>query len=72
MTVVLDGNYTLYYRIIYLLFSQRKTFPAPCLTLSLLMSYIYGAPSKDRNLTSYIYMDETFYWGFCFLNHAFH
>jgi hypothetical protein len=25
------------------------------LTLSLLMSYIYGAPSKARNLTSYIY-----------------
>jgi hypothetical protein len=32
------------------------------LTLSLLMSYIYGAPSKARNLTSYIYiyMDEIF------------
>jgi uncharacterized membrane protein len=26
------------------------------LTLSLLMSYIYGAPSKTRNLTSYIYI----------------
>jgi hypothetical protein len=26
------------------------------LTLSLLMSYIYGAPSKARNLTSYIYI----------------
>jgi hypothetical protein len=25
------------------------------LTLTLLMSYIYGAPSKARNLTSYIY-----------------
>jgi hypothetical protein len=25
------------------------------LNLSLLMSYIYGAPSKARNLTSYIY-----------------
>jgi hypothetical protein len=25
------------------------------LTLNLLMSYIYGAPSKARNLTSYIY-----------------
>jgi hypothetical protein len=25
------------------------------LTLSILMSYIYGAPSKARNLTSYIY-----------------
>jgi hypothetical protein len=25
------------------------------LTLSLLMSYIYGAPSKARNLTSYIW-----------------
>jgi uncharacterized membrane protein len=34
------------------------------LTLSMLMSYIYGAPSKARNLTSYIYMDEIFYWGF--------
>jgi hypothetical protein len=45
------------------------------LTLSLLMSYIYGAPSKSRNLTSYIYiytyMNEIFYWGFCFLNHVF-
>jgi hypothetical protein len=43
------------------------------LTLSLLMSYIYGAPSKARNLTSYIYiyMDEIFYWGFCFLNGEF-
>jgi hypothetical protein len=26
-----------------------------CLTLSLLMSYIYRAPSKARNLASYIY-----------------
>jgi hypothetical protein len=26
-----------------------------CLTLSLLMSYIYGAPSRARNLMSYIY-----------------
>jgi hypothetical protein len=43
------------------------------LTISPLMSYIYGAPSKARNLTSriYIYMDEIFYWGFCFLSHAF-
>jgi hypothetical protein len=41
------------------------------LPLSLLMSYTYGAPSKARNLTSYIYMDEIFYWGFCFLNRAF-
>jgi hypothetical protein len=42
------------------------------LTLSLLTSYIYGAPSKARNLTYiYIYMDENFYWGFCFLNRAF-
>jgi hypothetical protein len=24
------------------------------------MSYIYGAPSKARNLTSYIYTDEIF------------
>jgi hypothetical protein len=32
------------------------------------MSYIYGAPSKARNLTLYIYMDEILYWGFCFLN----
>jgi hypothetical protein len=41
------------------------------------MSYVYGAPSKAGNLTSYIYiyiyiyMDEIFYWGFCFLNRAF-
>jgi hypothetical protein len=40
------------------------------LTLSLLMSNIYGAPSKARNL-SHIYVDGTFYWGFCFLNRAF-
>jgi hypothetical protein len=35
--------------------------PRP-LTFSLLMSYIYGTPSKARNLTSYIYiyMDEIF------------
>jgi hypothetical protein len=61
----------------------RQTIPIPrlALTLSLLMSYIYGAPSKARNLTSYIYiyrpyniyiyMDEIFYRGFCFLNRAF-
>jgi hypothetical protein len=44
------------------------------LTLSLLMSYIYGAPSKARNLTCiYIYIWMRFlYWGFCFLNCAFH
>jgi hypothetical protein len=24
------------------------------------MSYIYGAPSKARSLTSYVYMDEIF------------
>jgi hypothetical protein len=36
------------------------------LTLSLLMSYIYGAPSKVRNLTSYIYMDD-FLLGILFL-----
>jgi hypothetical protein len=41
-----------------------------CLTLSLLMSYIYGAPSKARILTSYVY-GRDFYWGFCFLNRAF-
>jgi hypothetical protein len=29
-----------------------------CLTLSLLMSYIYGAPSKARNLTLYIYVRD--------------
>jgi hypothetical protein len=40
------------------------------LTLSLLMSYIYGAPNKDRNLTSYTY-GRDFYLGFCFLNRAF-
>jgi hypothetical protein len=38
--------------------------PRRDLTLSLLMSYTYGAPSKARNLTSciyiYIYMDENF------------
>jgi hypothetical protein len=40
--------------------------------LSLLLQYIlYGAPIKARNVTSYIYMDEIFYWGFCFLNRAF-
>jgi hypothetical protein len=31
--------------------------------------YIYGAHSEARNLKSYIYI---FYWGFCFLNRAFH
>jgi hypothetical protein len=48
------------------------------LTLSLLMSCIYiymcvcvcVAPSKARNLTSYIY-GRDFYWGFCFLNREF-
>jgi hypothetical protein len=40
------------------------------LTLSLLMSYIYGAPSKAKNLTSYIY-GRDFYWGFFFLNRKF-
>jgi hypothetical protein len=37
------------------------------------MSYMYGAPNKARSLTSYIYiyMDEIFYWGFCFLNCVF-
>jgi uncharacterized MAPEG superfamily protein len=40
------------------------------LTLSLLMSYIYGAPSKAINLTSCIY-GRDFYWGFYFLNRAF-
>jgi hypothetical protein len=35
------------------------------------MSYICGAPRKARNLTSYIYMDKIFYWGFFFLNRAF-
>jgi hypothetical protein len=39
-----------------------KITSVPFLTLSLLMSYIYGAPSKARNLTSYIYiyMDDIF------------
>jgi hypothetical protein len=34
---------------------------------------IYGAPSKARSLTSYIYIYiyEIFYWGFCFLNRAY-
>jgi hypothetical protein len=43
------------------------------LTLSLLMSYIYGANNKARNLTSYIYiyMDENFYWEFCYLHRVF-
>jgi hypothetical protein len=63
----------------------RSALTLPCtraetakhLTLSLLMSYIYiyiyiyGAPRKARNLTSNIYMDEIFCWGFCFLNCAF-
>jgi hypothetical protein len=31
------------------------------------MSYIYGAPNKARNLTSYIY-GRDIYWGFCFFN----
>jgi hypothetical protein len=42
--------------------TQMKVNPSHCslrvqliLTLSLLMSYIYGAPSKARSLTSYIY-----------------
>jgi hypothetical protein len=39
------------------------------LTLILLMSYIYGAPSKARNLT-YIY-GQDFYWGFYFFNREF-
>jgi hypothetical protein len=34
------------------------------------MLYIYGAPNKAKNLTSYIY-GRDFYWGFCFLNRAF-
>jgi hypothetical protein len=33
--------------------------------------YVYVAPSKDRNLTSYIY-GQDFYWGFCFLNRLSH
>jgi hypothetical protein len=41
-----------------------------CLTLSLLMSYIYGAPIKARNLTSYTYRRD-FYLGMCLLNGAF-
>jgi hypothetical protein len=44
------------------------------LTVSLLMSYICGAPSKARNLTSRIYIyiyGRYFYWGFCLLNRAF-
>jgi hypothetical protein len=44
--------------------------PCICINLSLLMSYIYGAPSKARNLTSYIF-GRIFYWGFCFLNREF-
>jgi hypothetical protein len=43
---------------------------AGSLTLNLLMSCIYGAPSRARNVTSYIYGPD-FYWGFCFLNRAF-
>jgi hypothetical protein len=38
------------------------------LTLSLLMSYIYGVPSKARTLTSYIYIYiyiYILYGGFC-------
>jgi hypothetical protein len=37
------------------------------------MSFMFGTPSKARNLTSYIYiyiyiydMEEIFYWGFAF------
>jgi hypothetical protein len=53
-------------RYVFLLFKSGW----PVLTLSLLMSYIYGAPSKARNLTSYIY-GRDFYWGFCLFNRAF-
>jgi hypothetical protein len=43
--------------------------PPSVLTHSLLMSYIYGAPSKARNLT---YTWARFlYWVFFFLNRAF-
>jgi hypothetical protein len=38
---------------------KQVPFQLKYLTLSLLMPYIYGAPSKARNLT-YIYMDEIF------------
>jgi hypothetical protein len=34
--------------------------PSRVLTLSLLMTYTYGAPGKARNLMSYIHMDEIF------------
>jgi hypothetical protein len=40
------------------------------LTLSLLMSYIYEAPSKAGNLRR-ICLDESFYWESSFLNRAF-
>jgi hypothetical protein len=39
--------------------------------MSYIYIYIYGAPSKARNLMSYMYMDQNFYWGFYFLNRAF-
>jgi hypothetical protein len=53
--------------------NTRHRYIHDLLTLSLLMSFTYRAPSKARNLTSYIYthMDKIFYWGFCFLNRAF-
>jgi hypothetical protein len=35
--------------------SEESYWLCTCLTLRLLMSYIYGAPSKARNLKSYIY-----------------
>jgi hypothetical protein len=41
----------------------QNIFKKMCLTLSLLMSYIYGALSKARNLTSYIYIWTRFFTG---------
>jgi hypothetical protein len=46
---------------LYLIFwHQQICVCVSLLPLSLLMSYIYRAPNKARNLTSYIYMDEIF------------
>jgi hypothetical protein len=50
--------------------SQQMHYSDGLLTLSLLMSYIYGAPSKARNLMSYIYGRDLLP-GFCFFNCAF-
>jgi hypothetical protein len=55
------NNITFYYN-----WPNTFTVHVHSLTLSLLMSYIYGDPSKARILTSYIY-ERDFYWGFASL-----